>query len=238
MSAPFDTRRAPAETTSRSAGHSSESAPVDHTQEQILALEALSRRFGRREVIRSLDLVLRRGERVALWGPNGSGKTTVLRCIAGTLMPSAGQITIGGHEAGSLPARRLVGVSFSQERSFYLRLSGRENLIFFARARGMQRREAMRRVDDLGEELELGPILATRADRCSTGMIQQLAFARALVAEPELLLLDEPTRSLDADAVERLWHAIDRRRGVALVVATHHPLDAERCGYRLELSAP
>jgi hypothetical protein len=102
-------------------------------------------------------------------------------------------------------------VSFSQERSFYLRLSGRENLLFYARLRGQTRAEATRRVDRLCEELELKTILATCADRCSTGMIQQLAFARVLTGEPQLLLLDEPTRSLDEEAFAKLWAAIDRR---------------------------
>ena len=100
----------------------------------------------------------------------------------------------------------------------------------------MKRKEAIRRVDELGDELELETILATRADRCSTGMIQQLAFARALLGEPRLLLLDEPTRSLDDEAIVRLWAALDRR-DVALLIATHHHEDAERCGSRLELSA-
>src|ERR1041384_7302047 len=115
---------------------------------EILTLDGLSRRFGRKEVVRSLDLTVTQGERVALWGPNGSGKTTILRLVAGTVLPSAGRGTIGGHEGGSLEARRLIGVSFSQERSFYLRLSGRENLIFFARARGLSRRDAAGRVDE------------------------------------------------------------------------------------------
>jgi ABC-type multidrug transport system ATPase subunit len=200
---------------------------------RILILEGLSRSFGAREIVRSLDVNLGRGERVALWGPNGSGKTTVLRCIAGTLTPSSGRVTIGGQDAGSLEARRLIGVSFSQERSFYLRLSGRENLLFYARVRGYTRRQATRRVADLCQELELDEILATRADRCSTGMIQQLAFARALIGEPELLLLDEPTRSLDVEAVTRLWAAINRRPETALVIATHNEDDVARCGHRI-----
>jgi ABC-2 type transport system ATP-binding protein len=202
--------------------------------EQLLRLEGVSRSFGAREVVRSLDLQVARGERVAFCGPNGSGKTTVLRCIVGTLTPTSGGISIGGHEAGSLEARRLVGVSFSQERSFYLRLSGRDNLLFSSGVRGRSRKEAFSEVCELCSELELETILATRADRCSTGMIQQLAFARALIGEPELLLLDEPTRSLDHDAVARLWAAVGRRRETALVIATHNEDDIERCDRRID----
>ncbi len=195
----------------------------------MLEIEGLTRRFGSKEVIRGLDLRVQPGERVALRGPNGSGKTTLLRCVAGTLTPSAGRVTIGGHVAGSLPAARLTGTSLSQERSFYLRLSARQNLLFFARVRGLGAREARRRVRALEHELELEAILPERLDRCSTGMVQQIAFARSLVGEPALMLLDEPTRSLDATAVERLWAALDRRPDSAVLVATHSQGDVDRC---------
>ena len=153
----------------------------------MLSIESLNRRFGRREVVRSLDLAVEPGQRVALWGPNGSGKSTVLRCVAGTLVPSAGSVRIGGHQAGELAARRLVGASLSQERSFYLRLSGRTNLLFFARMRYDNRREGVRSVDALIEELEIADIAAQRVDRCSTGMVQQLGIARALLGDPVVL---------------------------------------------------
>jgi ABC-type multidrug transport system ATPase subunit len=202
----------------------------------VLVVNALARRFGTHEVVHSLDFRLGPGERVALCGPNGSGKTTVLRCIAGTLTPTDGRVTIGGHPAGTVEARRLVGASFSQERSFYLRLSGHDNLLFFGRLRHDGKREAARQVKALETELELEEIARERVDRCSTGMIQQLALARALLGEPRLLVLDEPTRSLDHDALERLWLALDsRREGVALVIATHRAEDVERCDRAIEL---
>jgi ABC-type multidrug transport system ATPase subunit len=201
----------------------------------ILSVQRMSRGFGAHEVLRAIDFMLEPGERVALRGPNGSGKTTLLRCIAGTLEPSGGRILVGGHEAGTVQARRLLGASLSQERSFYQRLSGHTNLIFFARLRYAGRRRATAAVDSLIEELEIGEIGGERVDRCSTGMVQQLAFARALIGEPALLLLDEPTRSLDEDAAGRLWGALDRRPGTALVLATHSDADSSRCHERLDL---
>ena len=199
----------------------------------MLSIESLNRRFGQREVVRSLDLAVEPGQRVALWGPNGSGKSTVLRCVAGTLLPSAGSVRINGHEAGELAARRLVGASLAQERSFYLRLSGRANLLFFARMRYDNRREGARSVDALIEELEIADIAAQRVDRCSTGMVQQLALARAFLGDPMVLLLDEPTRSLDADARGRLWGALQRRRRSAALIATHLDEDVKLCDERV-----
>ena len=195
----------------------------------------MSRRFGAHEVLRAVDFTLKPGGRIGLHGPNGSGKTTLLRCVAGTLEPSDGRILVGAHEAGSVEARRLLGASLSQERSFYQRLSGHANLLFFARLRYAGKKSAAAAVESIIEELEIREIAVERVDRCSAGMVQQLAFARALIGEPALLLLDEPTRSLDDDAVGRLWGALDRRRRTALVVATHNDSDLSRCDERLNL---
>jgi ABC-type multidrug transport system ATPase subunit len=206
------------------------------TGKLVLSVEGLTRRFGDRDVIDGLGFELREGERVAVCGANGSGKTTLLRCIGGTVTPTNGRITVFGHPAGSSHARRVIGVSLSQERSFYLRLSGRNNLLFFAGVHGIGREQAVRTVRSLEEELELGAILAQRVDRCSSGMVQQLGFARALLAMPRLLLLDEPTRSLDTDAIERLWQAVAARPHLALLIATHREDDVARCDRRLDLS--
>jgi ABC-type multidrug transport system ATPase subunit len=202
--------------------------------DDLLEVRGLVRRFGEREVIRGLDLRLRAGARMALVGPNGSGKTTFLRCIAGTLTPDGGEVRIGGERAGTLAARSLVGTSLSQERSFYLRLSGRTNLRFFAKLRHGSGRDARREVAALEEELELSEIASRRADACSTGMLQQLAFARALLGRPSLVLLDEPTRSLDEQATGRIWAALDRRPDIAVAIATHRDDDLDRCDSRVD----
>jgi ABC-type multidrug transport system ATPase subunit len=146
-------------------------------------------------------------------------------------------VSVCGHRAGTLAARRRVGTSLSQERSFYLRLTGEQNLRFFARLRHRRDRDAARAVRLLVEELELGEIAARRVDRCSTGMVQQLAVARALLGEPALLVLDEPTRSLDDAAVDRFWAAIQRRPAVAVLIATHRPDDIDRCHGHISLAA-
>jgi ABC-2 type transport system ATP-binding protein len=214
----------------------SEKGPHQTGSERVLEVVGLERRFGDREVLRDLHVRLRAGERLAVTGPNGSGKTTLLRCISGTLTPSAGRIAVCGHDAGSLAARRRVGVSLSQERSFYLRLSGRNNLLFFARLRFRSERRARRAVEALIGEFELAAIAAERVDHCSTGMVQQLALARALLGDPALLVLDEPTRSLDPDAVGRMWLGLDRRPKLAVLIATHRSDDVDRCGREIGLT--
>lgn len=200
----------------------------------MVELDGVARSFGDRRVIENLSAVIPPGERVALVGPNGSGKTTVLRCIAGTLLPTTGRVQVAGEPAGSLSARRLTGASLAQERSFYLRLTGRANLLFFARLRHGNEPDAASDVDGLVDELDIAHIAAERVDRCSSGMVQQLAFARSLLGRPSLVLLDEPTRSLDRAARGRLWSALDRRPGTAVVIATHLDEDLERCGTRIE----
>jgi ABC-2 type transport system ATP-binding protein len=94
-------------------------------------------------------------------------------------------------------------------------------------------REGARSVDALIEELEIADIAAQRVDRCSTGMVQQLALARALLGDPVVLLLDEPTRSLDAEARGRLWGALQRRRRAAALIATHLDEDVTLCDERV-----
>jgi ABC-type multidrug transport system ATPase subunit len=182
-----------------------------------------------------VDVALEPGDRLAVTGPNGSGKSTLLRCIAGTVTPSSGEVTIAGLRAGVRGARSLIGATFAQERSFYLRLTGLQNLLTFARLRQPSAAAARRDVMAIIEELELTDIAAARVDQCSTGMVQQLAFARALLGTPHVLLLDEPTRSLDAGASERLWAAIDRRSSSVTVLATHRDEDVERCERNLSL---
>jgi ABC-type multidrug transport system ATPase subunit len=203
-------------------------------EQPILSVRGLSRSFGNQEAVHHLDLSVTAGERVALRGPNGSGKTTILRCITGALLPTSGEIRVGDFDAGTVAASHLVGASLSQERSFYLRLTGRENLLFFAKLRFTNRARALEQVLALEEELEIAHITEKRLDRCSTGMLQQVGLARAFLGTPRLLVLDEPTRSLDDGAVARLWAALDRRPDAAVLIATHRPDDLDHCHRRID----
>jgi ABC-2 type transport system ATP-binding protein len=200
-------------------------------------VDNLTRRFGSRTVLRGLSLSLSAGERLAVVGRNGAGKTTLLRCVAGSLMPSSGSVHVGGRPPSRPETRAKIGAMLPGERSFALRLSGRENLRFFARLRLRGDRRADRAVEELAGELALHEILERRVSACSSGMAQQLAFARALLGAPAVLVLDEPTRSLDDTAAGRLWAALDRRPQLAVLIATHQAEDVARCRARLELPA-
>jgi ABC-type multidrug transport system ATPase subunit len=197
----------------------------------------LTRRFGSRTVLRGLSLSLPAGERLSVVWRNGAGKTTLLRCVAGSLMPSSGSVHVGGRPQSRPETRTQIGAMLPGDRSFALRLSGRENLRFSARLRLRGDRRAERAVEELAGELALHEVLERRVSACSTGMAQQLAFARALLGAPTVLVLDEPTRSLDDTATGWLWGALDRRPQLAVLIATHRAEDIARCSARLELHA-
>jgi ABC-2 type transport system ATP-binding protein len=162
-------------------------------------VEALgvSREFNRRQVIRNLDLELGSGEIHALLGPNGAGKTTVLRMVAGLMTPSGGHLRVADGDPGDRGTRGRIGWAPASDRSFYLRLSGRQNLTFFGRLHGMTRPEAK----DLAERWIASVGLEEAGSRpvrlYSHGMVKRLVVARALMCNPEVLVIDEATHDLD-----------------------------------------
>ncbi len=197
-------------------------------------------RVRRGRSIRALDRVtlqVERGEVFGLVGPNGAGKTTLLKVLATLLAPSEGRAWVAGAEVGRNPGlvRRAVGLAAGEERSFYWRLSGRENLEFFAGLVGLAGAPARRRVAGVLGLVDLLPMAEEPVARYSTGMRQRLAIARALVGDPPVLLLDEPTRSLDpvaADSVRALIRRLARDEGKTVMLATHNLDEAQAVCHR------
>lgn len=169
----------------------------------------LTRRLGYRTVLRGIDLSLGAGDALALVGPNGAGKTTLLRILAGLLRPSGGEIERHGR----------VGL-VAHHTMLYDALSARENLAFAAKLAGV---DDGARIDAWLERIGLWRWRHERTAAFSRGMLQRLAIARALVHDPDILLLDEPLSSLDEPGIEAVVAVFDqlRRRGCCLVLVTH-----------------
>lgn len=169
-------------------------------------IEALgvSRAFGSKTVVSGLDLEVTGGIVHALLGPNGAGKTTVLRMLAGLTAPTEGIIRVLGGDPASRSIRARIGWIPSGDRSFYLRLSGRENLVFFARLHGMGLRAARERADELLEKVGLGDVGRQAARLYSHGMQKRLVIARGFITDPPVLIVDEATHDLDPASAENV----------------------------------
>lgn len=155
-----------------------------------------------------LSFQVETGECVALVGPNGAGKSTLLRVLSTAVLPTSGTARILEHDVAvdASDVRRLVGVMVGDDRSFFWRLSGLENLIFFAELQGLTTTVAKRRASELLDALDLTSAATRRFSGYSTGMRQRLGIARALLHRPPILLFDEPTANLD---LEHRGHVIE-----------------------------
>lgn len=200
----------------------------------VVALQNVRRCLGGRVIIDDLSDVIAGGEVVGLRGANGTGKTTLLRCVAGVAPVDGGTILVGGHPACTAVARRLVGSVLGVGRSLYWRLTGHENLLLFARLR-LRGAEATRAVAAVEAELEIREFVDQRVEDYSAGMTGQVLLARALLAGPRLLVLDEPTRSLDEAARGRMWAAVERRPWMSVMTASHREDDLDHADRVIDL---
>jgi ABC-2 type transport system ATP-binding protein len=183
------------------------------------------------EALRGIDFTVRRGRILGLVGPNGAGKTTLIRIIAGLLDPDEGRVLVNGHNPSidQAAAARSVGLVLADDRSLYWRLTGRQNLEFHGALYGLSRAAAGARADEVLAAAGLDG-MTRRVFGYSTGMRARLAIARALVPDPPVLVLDEPTRSLDPmaarDTCDMLRNLADGGRAVLL--ASHRLEELER----------
>ena len=182
--------------------------------------------------LKNVSLKISKGACLGLLGPNGAGKTTLLKLIGGLILPSQGWVKVDGYNTRrhNQWARARVGFILNEERSFYWRLTGAQNLEFFGTLENLSRRVLRSRIDRLLELVGLRDAANVRVSRYSCGMRQRLAIARGLLKEPEVLILDEPTKSLDPLGAQELRALILDQlydEETTLVVATHQIEEAE-----------
>lgn len=174
------------------------------------------------------------GEIFGLVGPNGAGKTTLIKMLSTLLIPSGGTARINGHDVvkAGHPVRKMVGLVVSNERSFYWRLSGRQNMAFFADLYHLPKREANAWINELLDLLDLQEIADRRFDSYSTGMKQRLALARGLLSKPKIIFMDEPTKGVDplaaAELVEIIKERVVDRWRATLLITSHNLREIER----------
>lgn len=199
-----------------------------------------SYRYGKTLVtaVRDVSLTLATGEVLAFLGPNGAGKTTTIKMIAGLIRPDSGRVQIAGIDPHRNPqALRFVGAVLEGNRNLYWRLTPEENLDYFGVLKGLTRHEVSRRSRALLERFELTAKRRTSVQKLSRGMQQKLAIAVALIHQPKLLLLDEPTLGLDVEAtqyVKGLVKAI-AAEGCAILLTTHQLDIAEELSDRVAI---
>ncbi|MEQ1876252.1 MAG: ABC transporter ATP-binding protein [Bdellovibrionia bacterium] len=195
---------------------------AENTECAVVAAR-LSHSFdARKPILRDLTFQVGQGECLAIYGENGTGKTTLLRILAGLLRPSSGQVSVFGLAPASPRLRSRIGWSPAHDNSFFSRLTGLENLIYFGSLYGLSRERSEWIARAWSEILPLTDALSAPFYLCSTGMKQSLSVCRALLHEPELVLIDEPTRGLSPAVQKGLREALQKRRPeLTLVVAVH-----------------
>ncbi|OYW39376.1 MAG: nodulation factor ABC transporter ATP-binding protein NodI [Hydrogenophilales bacterium 12-61-10] len=204
----------------------------------MLKVRGLTKKYGETEVVRGLDLSVRRGECFGLLGPNGAGKTTTLRLLLGLTEPDSGSIEIAGIAVPqqARAARMKVGV-VPQMDNLDPDFSVRENLLAYGRYFGMSRAAVTARVPMLLDFAGLASKADAQITQLSGGMKRRLTLARALVHDPEILFLDEPTTGLDPQARHLIWQGLRRliAEGKTIVLTTHFMDEAERLSDRLAI---
>ena len=208
-------------------------APLeDDGREEVIVTKNLQRRFGDFYAVKDLSFSVKRGEIFGLLGANGAGKSTTFRMLCGLLPASGGSLQVAGHDlrAARAEARGHIGY-MAQKFSLYEGLSVRQNLKFFASAYGLNGKRQQQRISWALDSFELQDVKDNRSGDLPLGFKQRLAMAAALMHEPEILFLDEPTSGVDPLARREFWHQINALAGagVTVLVTTHFMEEAEYC---------
>lgn len=208
-----------------------------------IEVEDLSRWFGRGRnrvtALSDVSFTVQRGTVTAMLGVNGAGKTTLTKILSTLLLPSAGRASVLRHDVvkDAKRCRRLTSVVFGGDRGFYMPLTGRVNLAYFAMLAGMRKKDIADRIDGMLDQVGLSDAADRPVETYSKGMLQRLHIAVGLISRPDVLLLDEPTVGLDPAEAQRLRDAVKKVRddGVTILLTSHLLLDVEELADRVLL---
>ncbi len=199
-------------------------------KETAIIIENITKKFEDVTAVDGLSLVVDKGELFGLLGPNGAGKTTTINILCGLLKPTTGSVKVGGYDALKEPSKikELIGVS-PQETAVYPHLTGKENIELFANLHAMPKEKLKRNVDDLLQKLSLRDHAKRRAGKYSGGMMRRINLAMALVHDPEIAFLDEPTVGMDPQSRRAVWDFIRelRKQNKTVLLTTHYMEEAE-----------
>ncbi len=202
------------------------------TQEVVITTHGLKRRFGSFYAVQGIDFEVRRGEIFGLLGANGAGKSTTFRMLCGLLPPSEGYLSVAGVDLRTAPATARARIGYmSQKFALYGQLSVIQNIRFFARTYGLRGTQQRERIDWAIHDFQLESYVNTNADELPLGFKQRLATACALMHEPDILFLDEPTSGVDPLERREFWVRINAlaESGVTIMITTHFMDEAEYC---------
>jgi ABC-2 type transport system ATP-binding protein len=202
----------------------------------MIELDKVSKKYGSKLAVDALSLHIETGEVFAFLGPNGAGKTTTIKMMCGLLFPSAGVIRIGGFNLASEGDKARQLISYVPDQPYvYERLTGREFLQFIADMYGLEKSYGQGRIQEMIDTFRLGDFVDDLTQHYSHGMRQRTVFAGALVHEPKVLIVDEPTVGLDPPSVHELKKLLrqEAERGVTVFLSTHSLDVAEQLAHRI-----
>lgn len=199
-------------------------------EREAIVVDNLTKRFEDVTAVDGLSLKIEKGELFGLLGPNGAGKTTTINVLCGLLDPTSGSVRVAGYDVRkeSNKVKELIGVS-PQEPAVYPHLTGRENIELFGNLHAMPKEKLKKNVDELLTELSLSEDAKRRAGKYSGGMMRRINLAMALVHDPEIAFLDEPTVGMDPQSRRAVWDFIKelKKMNKTVLLTTHYMEEAE-----------
>lgn len=200
-----------------------------------ISIQNVTKQYGKQRVLKHINLNIKKGEIFGLLGPSGAGKTTLVKEIAGLDIPTVGENYLFQEKMPSLKLIQRIGY-MAQSDALYEDLSAKENLQFFASLYGLEKKKQMKRIHEVIEIVGLSQHLSKVIENYSGGMKRRLSLAIALLHDPEVLILDEPTVGIDPVLRKSIWSTFDKlnKQGTTIIVTTHVMDEAEKC-HRLGL---